>query len=185
MMPKKRPQKRNCSENEPNQEGSHPAGMSPLELLPTEILEMVVKRAMRNTKTVRLDNNDPNEPKKKFTTVSNGHNLLIGTIAKISTRFRTLASSRSLWKGEVFVSGGEKQIREVMEGFLSDGITALHLINLAEETVNILLPGLSSRPKRSKTVIQRTTISGDDITNIAARCPNLETLSIAAAKILA
>ena len=161
----------------------YPSGMSPIELLPPEILEIVIRMSMRNTKKLKLQNDNPNDPKSKFTTVTNGHNFLIDTVANISVRFRTLASSKSLWKGEGYISGCEKKIKGVIEGFLFDGITAIHLINTAQETETVMPKSLTSRPKRMKTVIQRTTISTTDILNMATRCPNLETLSISAAKL--
>ena len=162
---------------------SYPSGMSPFELLPPEILEIIIRMSMRNTKTLKLRKVNPDDLRSKFTTVSKGHNLLSDTIANISVRFRTLASSKSLWKGEVYISGCEKKIKSVMKGFMYDGIIVLHLINTAQQTKTIVPRSLTSRPKRSKTVIQRTTISATDILNMAGRCPNLETLTISAAKL--
>ena len=187
-------------DNEPAE--PHPAGMSPFELLPTEILEIVIKMFMRNcyseTDLDMVVGFNPDDLKLKLTAVTNQvknvtynsvlaqapvgspsshqHNLLVDVIANISSRFRTLASSKSLWKGEVYISGCEKKIKEVMEGFLSDGITALHLINTKRRTTKYLA-------KYGNTFQERTKISAADILNMAARCPNLEALSISSAKL--
>ena len=124
--------------NEPAE--PHPAGMSPFELLPPEILEIIIKMFMRNTfssstEIVRLKVDDPEDLNSTITSITNQHNLLVDVIANISSRFKTFASSKCLWKGEVYISGWEKKIRGVMKGFISGGgITTLHLITTVRKT---------------------------------------------------
>ena len=100
--------------NEPAE--PHPAGMSPFELLPPEILEIIIKMFMRNTfssstEIVRLKVDDPEDLNSTITSITNQHNLLVDVIANISSRFKTFASSKCLWKGEVYISGWEKKIK--------------------------------------------------------------------------
>ena len=181
------PKKENCIERAVAYEtaANHAAGRPPLELLPTEILKIVIKMFMRSTYSlselgyvVGPQNRSPKNPKSELRTSStstNKHNFLVDVIANISGRFRSLASSRSLWKGEIYISGGEKKIQRVMEGFLYNGVTTLHLINTTRKTV-------TTWTKRLITVQEKTAITAANILDMAVRCPNLEALSICSAK---
>ena len=167
----------------------HPAGRSPFELLPPEIHEIIIKMFLRNSfsetdlsNIVGLRKDDPEDPNSTVRAITNEHNFLVDVIANISTRFRNLASFKSLWKGEVYIKGDKNKIRGVMERFLSNGITSLHLIN-SEQNLLTPAPGnLTTRPRRMKTPIQKSIFSAADILNLAERCPDLEKLNIFSTK---
>ena len=70
---------------------------SHIEKLPNELLIMIIKMVIK----------DKGRP----------HDLLLGTIAKISTRFQRLARDRMLWRGQVNII----KVEEVID-FLNDGV---------------------------------------------------------------
>ena len=86
--------------------------------------------------------------------------FLLDVIAKVSTRFKTLASHKSLWKGFVSVYGDEKKMRQVICELLNDGITGLSLGGGSFET-----------------------ISANDIITMAAKCPGLKLLDITSKRV--
>ena len=187
--------KRKCSETNTKEQFSqkpakpHPAGMSPFELLPPEILEIIIKMFLRNSfsvadlsNIVEIRRDDPEDPNSTVTAITNEHNFLVDVISNISTRFRKLASSKSLWKGEVYIKGNKDKIRGVMERFLSDGITSLHLINSEQKTVTPAPGSLTTRAGRMKTPKQKSIFSAADILNLAERCPDLGKLNIFSTK---
>ena len=97
---------------------TYPAGRSPLELLPPEMAEIVIKTAMADMDT-------------------NGrHDYLVDVIAKVSTRMKALAMMKSLWRGQVIIRGNEEKLRRVIHGgFLSEGITHLKLVGQEGATI--------------------------------------------------
>ena len=96
----------------------YPAGMSPIESLPPEIAEIIIKMLMRD-----LD-------------FRNRHSYLVGVLAQVSSRFKALAALKSLWKGFVWIRGCESIIKQVAREFLSDGTIALHLLGEGEASIS-------------------------------------------------
>ena len=159
-MPTKRPRCAGPSSKEPAEE--YPAGMSPFELLPPEMFEAIMKMAMRDIKSmVAIER--PEKEEEEPEVVTDQHNFLVDVIASVSTRFKTLASSKSLWRGAVYVNGDANKLKMVAEGFLNDGITSLEMVG---------------QRVRGRQAANRTKMSADDTLNIAVKCRNLRKLVI-------
>ena len=79
-----------------------------------------------------------------------GEKKLLNVVAKVSTRFKALASIKSFWKGYVTIM--ENTEWKLAKECLNDGITSLFLL------------------KRE--------VKSDDIAAIAAKCPNLTVLNV-------
>ena len=130
---------------------TYPSGMAPFELLPPEIAEIIIKMAMRDF-----------ESKDCCPRIKGKHEFLLNVIMRVSKRFQTFAtldSFKSFWRGQLCLHGGTEEIKEAMR-YLNDGTTSLNL------------HGNGSND---------TWISGNEILGLAARCPNLTTLSICSA----
>ena len=89
------------------------------DMLPPEVAEIPIKMAI----DAAMNDPDPNPWKK--------HNYLVDVIAKVFPKFKYLAARMSLWQGDVWIEGGEKKMRRVINEFLNDGIT--DLVNIVWE----------------------------------------------------
>ena len=93
-------------------------GLSPIEMLPNDVAEVIIKMAITNTTKYR----GPIPCKRT-------QNLLVDMIATVSSRFKTWAALRSFWKGAVWIhdmEGDERTIEQALE-FVNDATTSLYL----------------------------------------------------------
>ena len=90
---------------------------SPIEMLPNDVAEVIIKMAMKNQ--IRIN---------PFT-----HSFLIDVISKVSSRFKAWAALKPLWKGAVYMEGNDREIEQALE-YLNDDTTSLHAISRREGT---------------------------------------------------
>ena len=84
------------------------------------------------------------------------HDYVTDTIAKISTRFQRLAADKSVWKGGVCMTGSPEKVKNLVNVYLTEGITDLGIHSGKEETY----------------------ITADDIHAMSKKCPNMEVVSL-------
>ena len=65
----------------------------------------------------------------------NRHNTTVEVIARVSARFKALASPKYISQGDVFIYGDddEARVKQVIKDFLSNGETSLTLTNWPTE----------------------------------------------------
>ena len=112
------------------------SGLAPLEMLLNEVAEIPIKMWMNNLEVYQR------------------HDYIVDVISKVSTRLKTLATSKSLWKGTVYVRGNGKNMKEVINEFLNEGVT-----NLAMH-------------------MDENSVSPEDILDIFSKCPKLTVFKI-------
>ena len=115
------------------------SGLAPLEMLLNEVAEIPIKMWMNNLEVYQR------------------HDYIVDVISKVSTRLKTLATSKSLWKGAVYVRGNDKKIKQVINEFLNEGVTKLFMSDIWGNEVFM---------------------SPEDILDIFSKCPKLTELGI-------
>ena len=60
------------------------------------------------------------------------HNFLSNIISRVSTRFRKISKDKSLWKGEVIISGHRLYVNRLVRNYLSDGTTSIKILKSSE-----------------------------------------------------
>ena len=109
--------------------------IAPFDMLPPEMTIAIIKMAVGSYEYTRW-------------------NFLVDVIAKISKKFKTLAATKSLWQGRVWITGGDTvKMRKIIQEFLSDGITELAINDSA-------------------------VISSDEIVTLIERCTKMKQLEI-------
>ena len=79
--------------------------MASFESLPPDLILKVIRMAMGDvTSSVTVGDGTLMSPICKLP-VTRQHNFLVDVIAKVSTRFEALATSKELWRGEVGFRG--------------------------------------------------------------------------------
>ena len=122
------------------------SGFAALEMLPNEVAEIPIKMLLNNLKVYRR------------------HDYLVDVIAKVSTRLKNLATSKSLWKGTVYVKGNREKMKQVINEFLNEDVTNL--------VISIIL-------------VNERFMSAEDILDIFSQCPKLTVLKMHSHSILA
>lgn len=123
---------------------------SPFDLLPDEIVVKIIYFVVEECANRR-------------------HNFVLNTIANISTRFRRLATDKSLWTGKLrFFANDKQKVELVIHGILNDKVTDLQLCGAR---------------KTKKEKILDVFIRQNDIFTLANKCPNLEELKMTRLKI--
>ena len=115
------------------------SGLAPLEMLLNEVAEIPIKMWMNNLEVYQR------------------HDYIVDVISKVSTRLKTLATSKSLWKGAVYVRGNDKKIKQVINEFLNEGVTKLFMSDIWGNEVFM---------------------SPEDILDIFSKCPKLTVFKI-------
>ena len=115
-------------------------GFAPLEMLPNEVALIPIKMAMANSGRYGFDN----------------HTHLLDTIAKVSTRMKTLATSKALWKGRVSVQlQNEETANLLLKECLNEATSNLYIDTFGNEGA----------------------MSVEKIPAISSKCPNLKELN--------
>ena len=128
--------------------------LAPFERLPNEVLLMIIEMAMDDI------------------TCDRRHNFLTDVIGNVSSRFSNLPAYPPLWKGRVFLSLGTplEKDRERKLNSLGEGVESLCLTS----------PPHNNSIDRNECPHQHCShsLSAQDLTIIAKRCPKLRHLSI-------
>ena len=90
---------------------------SPFDKLPDELVLKIIKSAMEGHET-RTSDWDWTSP----------HDFLLKTIARTSSRFRRIAADKSLWSGEIVVSGRYQRVKRLIREFLGKNPDDTHLV---------------------------------------------------------
>ena len=122
---------------------------SPFERMPNELAERILRMSMEKQHVLA---------KYEF---SGKYDFLVDSIAKVSSRFKRLASLKTLWKGQVNLLGieGREKVKQVLAEFLNDGVKDLTLSNF-------------------DSALGTGELMQDDIIDTAIKCPKLDRLSI-------
>ena len=123
------------------------AGYPYFDMLPPEMAEIPIKMA------INMAMDDLGTEK---------HNYLVDVIAHVFPKFKALAAHKSLWQGDIKITGDEEKVKKVINDFLSDGTTNLILSGRYKYSI---FRGISD-----------SKISGDEILAISDKCPKLRSL---------
>ena len=101
--------------------------LAPFDLLPDELVLVIIKMAVENVKRERSYPGMSNEADENYVT----HNYLIHIIGNVSTRFNRLAADQLFWKGRVNINllgpTVVKKLKMVIHAFLGAGVDKLIL----------------------------------------------------------
>ena len=115
-------------------------GVSPFEKLPDTLAEIPLRMVLTS---VHLHSRS---------------RYLVGDLAKVSSRFKALASLKSLWTGHIVIMGVPDHKKKVIRHYVNDG------------TTNITLSAIGHPDK----------LNPKDLITLAAKCPNLSKLTFKA-----
>ena len=126
--------------------------------LPNEIVLKIIKMAVSSRNISFRTVETPS----KVNAPSTYHTDLVNWIAKISSRFQSIATTKSLWNGnvEVWAWDGDHQaiVKKVIHEFLSKGTKDLNITVLCDFVISLV------------------NIPEDDFLLVPEKCPELETL---------
>ena len=113
-------------------------GVSPFEKLPDSLAEIPLRMVLTSVHLHRRSQ------------------YLVEELAKVSSRFKALASLKSLWTGHVVIMGDPDHKKKVIRHYVNNG------------TTNITLSAIGRPPGKLKP---------QDLITLAAKCPNLNELT--------
>ena len=126
---------------------------SPFDNLPDELVLRIFQIYIENHRPSLISMLGMKQ--KKWKELILPHDLLLNTIARVSTRFRRISSDKSLWSGRVVISGQHVKRPRVIHKFLVGSASALEIY---------LEDG------------DRMSISNKEISILARKCKNMKTL---------